>query len=71
MFLNYFKIAIRNLIKQKFYSIINISGLAIGLSCIILISLYVNNELSYDRHHVHSDQIYRVGFHLKFGGKED
>ena len=71
MFRNYFKIAIRNLIKQKFYSIINISGLAIGLSCIILISLYVSNELSYDRHHDHSDQIYRVGFHLKFGGKED
>ncbi len=45
--------------------------MAIGLSCIILISLYVSNELSYDRHHDHSDQIYRVGFHLKFGGKED
>src|SRR5210317_94435 len=71
MFLNYFKIAIRNLIKQKFYSIINISGLAIGLTCIILISLYVNHELSYDKFHEHSDQIYRVGFHLKFGGKED
>ena len=68
---NYIKVALRNLIKQRFYSIINISGLAIGLSCIILISLYVHHELSYDKHHEHSGQIYRVGFHLKFGGKED
>ena len=67
---NYLKIAIRNLFKQRFYSIINISGLAIGLTCIILISLYVSNELSYDKHHKNWKNIYRTGFHLKFGGKE-
>lgn len=67
---NYLKIAIRNLFKQKFYSIINITGLAIGLTCIILISLYVVNELSFDKHHENWENIYRAGFYLKFGGKE-
>ena len=67
---NYLKIAFRNLVKQKFYSIINITGLAIGLSCVILISIYVVHELSYDKHHRYSDEIYRTGFHLKFGGKD-
>jgi putative ABC transport system permease protein len=67
---NYLKIAIRNLIKQKFYSVINISGLAIGLTCIILISLYVIHELSYDKHHKNWKNTYRAAFYLKFGGKE-
>ena len=67
---NYLKVAFRNLVKQKFYSLINIIGLAIGLTCVILISIYVVHELSYDKHHRNSKEIYRVGFHLKFGGKE-
>jgi putative ABC transport system permease protein len=67
---NYLKVALRNLVKQKFYSLINITGLAIGLACLILISLYVIHELSYDKHHLYSKEIFRVGFHLKFGGKE-
>ena len=67
---NYLKIAIRNLFKHKFYSIINISGLAIGLTCIILISLYVIHELSYDKHHEKWEDTYRAAFYLKFGGKE-
>ena len=47
MFRNYLKIAIRNLIRQKLYSVINILGLSIGIACFLLISLWVYNELSY------------------------
>jgi len=58
MLKNYFKIALRNLIKYKKYSLINILGLAIGLASVILILLWVQDELSYDKFHTHSKQIY-------------
>ena len=57
---NYFKIAYRNLRKNKVYSIINIGGLAIGMACFLLIALYMQNELSYDRYHEEAEHIYRV-----------
>ncbi|MEP1035253.1 FtsX-like permease family protein [Ekhidna sp.] len=60
MFKNYFKVTYRNFIKQKVYSALNISGLAIGLACTILIFIYINDELSYDKFHSKSDRIYRV-----------
>ncbi|MEQ9301449.1 MAG: FtsX-like permease family protein [Cyclobacteriaceae bacterium] len=60
MLRNYFKITYRNLFRQKVYSFLNISGLAIGLACSILIFLYVSDELSYDRFHEKSERIYRV-----------
>lgn len=60
MFKNYLKITLRNLYKHKVYSLINIVGLAIGMACCILISLYVQYELSYDKHHENSGQIYRL-----------
>ncbi|MCK4663469.1 MAG: ABC transporter permease [Bacteroidales bacterium] len=60
MLKNYFKIAIRNLLRQKAYSIINILGLSIGIACCILIFLYINNELSYDKFHDNVENIYRV-----------
>lgn len=60
MIRNYLIIALRNLLRQKGYSIINISGLAIGLAAFILIVLFVKNELSYDKFHDKSDRIYRV-----------
>jgi putative ABC transport system permease protein len=60
MFKNYFKTAIRNLWKNKIFSFINILGLAIGLACCILMFLFISNELSYDKFHVHSANIYRV-----------
>ena len=50
MIKNYFKIALRNLWKNKGYSAINIFGLAIGLATCLLITLYVTDELSYDRY---------------------
>ena len=59
MFKNYMKIALRNLLKFKVYSFINISGLAIGMACCVLILLYVQDELSYDKYHQNADRIYR------------
>ncbi len=60
MFKNYFKIAIRNLARNKIYSFINIAGLSIGLACAMLILLYVKDEVSYDRFHKNVNNIYRI-----------
>jgi putative ABC transport system permease protein len=60
MFKNYLKIAFRNLIRHKAFSMINIAGLAIGMAASILILLWVQNELSYDRFHKNADQLYRI-----------
>ncbi len=68
MFKNYLKIAARNLLKHKAFSLINVLGLAIGMACCILILLYVQHELSYDLHHKNADRIYRVAGDIKFGG---
>ncbi len=67
MFKNYLKIALRNLVKHKTYSIISIIGLAIGMTCTLFILLWVQNELSYDRYHEKADRVFRV---LKIG-KDD
>lgn len=66
---NYFKIAVRNLTKHSFYSFINIIGLAIGLACTLLILIYVQNELTYDKHHSKAERIYRVATEIDFGGR--
>ena len=68
MIKNYLKIAFRNLLKNKIYSSINIFGLAFGITCFILISIYLNNELSYDNFHNEADKIYRV---LRIGNNEN
>jgi len=60
MLRHFFYIAWRHLQKQKFYSFINITGLAIGMACCIVITLYVQNERSYDQYHLKKDRIYRV-----------
>src|ERR1700734_3581455 len=60
MLKNYLLLAWRNLLKGKAYSVINITGLAIGLASSILILLWVQNELSYDKFHKNAAQIYRV-----------
>ncbi len=60
MFRNYLTIAIRNMSRQKAYTFINISGLAVGIAACILIQLYVQNELSYDKHLKNHERIYRV-----------
>lgn len=70
MFKNYIKISFRNLWKHRGYSFINISGLAVGIACCLLIVLYIQDELNYDRHHVHVDETYRVTLDLKLPGAE-
>ena len=60
MFWNYVKIAWRNIKRYKGYSFINIVGLAVGLACCILILLWVQDELNYDRFHTNADDLYRV-----------
>ena len=60
MFKNYLKISLRNILKQKSYSFINIAGLAMGIAVFILIALYVQHELSFDTYHDNADRIYRV-----------
>ena len=68
MIKNYFKTALRNLFKNKFYTSINIIGLAAGLATCLLIFLYVLDELSYDRYNKKADRIFRVNNEIKFGG---
>jgi len=70
MIKNYLKIAWRNLVRNKTFSLINIVGLAIGLACFIMIALYVADELSYDRHNEKVDRIYRVNSDIVFGGNK-
>jgi len=60
MLKNYLKVALRNLLKHKVYSFINILGLAVGIAASVLIALYIFDELSYDRFHVNADRTYRV-----------
>ncbi|WP_439559462.1 ABC transporter permease [Dyadobacter sp.] len=60
MLKNYFKITWRNIVRQKAYSALNIAGLSIGMGCSILILLWVQNELSYDRFHAQADRIFRL-----------
>ncbi|MBI9072226.1 MAG: ABC transporter permease [Melioribacteraceae bacterium] len=60
--LNYFKIAYRNLFREKTYSFINIFGLALGIACTILIYKWVQDELSYDRFHENADDLYVATF---------
>ena len=60
MFRNYLVIALRNIVRHKLYSFINIAGLAVGLACVILIILFVRDELSYDKWIPGSDKLYRV-----------
>src|SRR5947207_9652366 len=62
MIKNYFKTALRNLWRNKIFSSINIFGLAFGLSCCLMMVLFIKNELSYDRFNKNSKSIFRVAF---------
>ncbi len=70
MLKNYFNIALRNLTKHKFYSLLNILGLSVGLTCFLLIALFVQEELSYDTFHKDADLIYRVDFAATLNGSD-
>lgn len=60
MFRSYFKVGIRNLLRHRSHTLINITGLASGIACVLFIVLYIADELSYDRYHEKSDRIFRV-----------
>jgi hypothetical protein len=70
MFKNHLKIALRNLLKQRGYTLINIAGLATGLACCWLILLFVQDELSYDRFHEKANRIFRATIHGRMAGNE-
>jgi len=65
MFRNYLKVALRNIIRHKGYSIINVAGLAIGMACAILILLWIQDELSYDRFHQNADRLHLIALTQK------
>jgi len=69
MFKNYFKVALRNIIKHKGYSLINIAGLAIGLACCLFIWIWVQDELSYDKFHENAPYLYRVEENQYYSGR--
>ncbi len=70
MFKNYVKVAFRNIFKYKVYSFINIIGLSVGISACILILLFVNDELSFDKYNANYDRIYRVHTSASLSGRE-
>jgi putative ABC transport system permease protein len=69
MLRDFFKIAVRNLIRNKSFSVINITGLAIGMAAAILILLWIQNEVSYDGFHKNKDRIYEVWNHISVDGQ--
>ena len=69
MLKNYFKVAMRNLLKRKVYTAINILGLATGMAVCMLMVLFVQSELGYDKHHENGDNIYRVVLDRKYPGR--
>jgi putative ABC transport system permease protein len=66
MIFNYLKIAFRNIKKHKSFTTINVAGLAIGLACCILLSIFIHSELSFDDFHIKKDRIFRVGEDMTF-----
>ncbi len=68
MLKNYFTIALRNLMRNKIFSLINIAGLAVGISCFIILGLFVLDEIGFDNFNDNKDQIYRVLVHFRFQG---
>jgi putative ABC transport system permease protein len=68
MFISYFKNAVRTLISQRFYSLINIVGLSIGITACILVTFYIKHDLSYDKYHKNAENIYRIEFSITQDG---
>ncbi len=70
MLKNYYKVAIRNILKYKLFSAINILGMTIGITSCLMIVLYVTHELSYDKFHPDADRIFQIGLNGKIGGQD-
>ncbi|NOU59402.1 ABC transporter permease [Marinifilum caeruleilacunae] len=71
MIINNLKIAYRNLIRNKGFSLINISGLAIGMACTILLLLWVNHEMSYNKFHKDPEQVFQVANYQTWNGRKN
>src|SRR3982751_628372 len=69
MLKNYLLVTLRSLRKNKTYSFINIAGLSIGITCSLLILLWVFDEMSYDKFHPKADRLYQVWINAEFDGK--
>jgi len=69
MFRNYLKVAFRNILKHKGYSLINVAGLTIGLACCLVIAIWVLDELSYDKFHENAPSLYRVEENQYYTGR--
>jgi len=67
----YLRSAMRTMVKEKSYSLINIAGLSIGIACCLVLGLYLHHQLSYDRHHVNADRAYRVVNQFGINGDVD
>ena len=63
----YLRIALRQLAREKLYALLNVSGLALGLACCLMLGLYLWGELTYDRHHVNHERIHRIAANVKTG----
>ncbi|MBN2018397.1 MAG: ABC transporter permease [Candidatus Cloacimonetes bacterium] len=70
MFKQYLLLTWRNIKRHKIYAFLNITGLAIGMACFILIMLWVHHETSYDKHNEHYENLYRLGLDIKMGDTE-
>src|SRR5215212_4028081 len=70
MLTNYLKVAWRYLMRHKEYTAINILGLAVGITCCVLIMLFVRSEWSYDKFHGKADRLYRMWQHEKYQGED-
>jgi putative ABC transport system permease protein len=70
MLKNYLLVAFRNISRQKFYALLNVLGLTVGIAACLFITLYVKDEISYDRFHQHADLIYRVNLDAKLSAQE-
>ncbi len=67
MLQNYFKITLRNIVKYKIFSFINIFGLSLAIACSIIVILFVRNEITFDKFHLSADRIYRPFTEVKRG----
>ncbi|WP_031530881.1 ABC transporter permease [Dyadobacter crusticola] len=70
MIKNYFTVAIRTLVRNRLYTILNVAGLTFGLTCFLLIGLYLFDELTFDQQHTKANRIYRVVEHMNVKGEE-
>jgi putative ABC transport system permease protein len=71
MFGNAFKVTLRALYRDKLYALINVAGLALAIACCTILALYLRSELTYDRHNVQYERIYRVANEFNIAGKVD